>query len=161
MNWWCVQTEPQREQLVHLLLKRHGFEPYAPRIKHHGRIAWLFPTYVFVAAREQFYSVLWMPGVVRLLMSGDRPAHLGAEIIAELHQRESKDGFVKLPATGPQKGDQVRIIRGSFKGQIAICEGMRGKDRVRVLLELLGQVVPIVLPGKDILPVADQKRMRY
>ena len=115
-GWWCVQTESQREHLVRLLLMRDGFETYAPRILHHGRIAWLFPTYLFVAAREQFYSVLWCPGVVRLLMSGDRPAQLGAEVIGELHKRESRDGLVRLPAGPPglRKGQNVRVTKGSF-----------------------------------------------
>lgn len=164
MSWWVVQTEAQREHLVRLLLMRHGFTTYAPRIKHRGRIAWLFPTYLFVAARAQFYSVLWLPGVIRLLMAGDRPAKLPEDIVTHIRKREH-NGFVKLPNVSHhlKKGQKVRIIRGSFEGQVGLYEGMSGKDRERVLLELLGQVVPVELPGKDIapLPVADQRRMQY
>jgi len=154
-GWWCCQTESQREHLVRLLLMRNGFETYAPRIKHHGRIAWLFPTYLFIAARQQFYSVLWTPGVVRLLMSGDRPAQLGAEVIAEIHKRETRDGFVKLPAgrQGLKKGQDVRITKGSFCGHIGLFDGMNGHDRARVLLELLGRKVSVEMAQNDLAPL--------
>ena len=162
-EWWVVQTEAQREHLVRLLLMRHGFTTYAPRIKIRGRIAWLFPTYLFIAARDQFYSVLWLPGVIRLLMAGDQPAKIPEDIVTQIRKREH-NGFVRLPNASRQlrKGQKVRIVRGSFEGQVGLYEGMSGKDRERVLLELLGQVVPVELPGKDIapLPVAANQRIR-
>jgi len=155
MSWWVVQTEAQREHVVRLLLMRHGFTTYAPRIKHRGRIAWLFPAYVFVAAREQFYSVLWTPHVVRLLMSGDRPAYLAADVIAELHDRETKDGFVRLPPARPRlkTGQNVRIAKGAFCGQIGLYDGMSSHQRARVLLELLGRKVGVELPESDLVPL--------
>jgi transcription antitermination factor NusG len=155
MSWWCIQTEAQREHMVRLLLMRDGFETYAPRIKYRGRISFLFPTYLFVGAREQFYSVLWTPGVVRLLMSGDRPAHLGAEVITEIHKRESRDGFVKLPAAreGLRKGQGVRVTKGSFAGHLGLYEGMSSRDRAKVLLELLGRKVSVEMAQSDISPL--------
>ena len=89
MTWWVVQTESQREHIVRLLLMRHGFVTYAPRIKHHGRIGWLFPTYLFVGARERFYPILWTPGVVRLLMCGEHPAALPEDVVANIRKRET------------------------------------------------------------------------
>ena len=75
-------------------------------------------------------------------------------------------GLVKLPTATQvllKKGQQVRITGGSFAGQIGIYEGMSGKDRERVLLNLLGQAVPVDLPGKDVAPlnVASPSRLRY
>jgi transcriptional antiterminator RfaH len=163
-DWWVVQTEAQREHVARLLLMRLGFTTYAPRIKVRGRIAWLFPTYLFVGATERFYPILWTNGVIRLLMAGDRPARLTSSVITAIHNRE-RDGFVKLPA--PQRrlkpGQKVRIISGSFQGQIGLWQGMSGRDRERVLLDLLGQAVPVELPAKDITPlgIADRPRLRY
>jgi transcription antitermination factor NusG len=154
-GWWCVQTRAQREHMVRLLLMRHGFETYAPRIKHHGRIAFLFPTYLFIAARKQFYSVLKTPGVVRLLMCGDQPADLGAEVITEIHKRESRDGLVRLPAArqGLVKGQGVRVTKGSFCGHIGLYDGMSSHERVRVLLELLGRKVSVEMAESDLTPL--------
>ena len=163
-DWWVVQTEANFEHVARLLLMRLGFITYAPRIKIRGRIARLFPTYLFVGAREQFYPILWTNRVVRLLMAGDRPASVKGEIVTHIRKREV-GGFVKLPLPNRRlkPGQKVRIISGSFQGQIGLYEGMSGHDRERVLLELLGQAVPVELPAKDITPlgIADRPRLRY
>jgi transcriptional antiterminator RfaH len=150
-SWWICQTEVQREHLVRLLLMRHGFTTYAPRIKHRGRIAFLFPTYVFVGAAAQWSPIRWTRGVTQVLMSGNQPARLPHKIIAELHSRE-RDGFVKLPTQqrGLRKGQNVRIVRGSFCDQIGLYDGMSSHDRARVLLELLGRKVTVDLPENDV-----------
>jgi transcription antitermination factor NusG len=46
-----------------------------------------------------------------------------------------------------QRGDRVRITRGIFAGQLAPFDGMRPRERVAVLLQLLG---PVELPKGDI-----------
>ena len=150
-----TDRESQREYFVISQLDRLGFSTYAPRIKHRRRIAWLFPTYLFVAETAQFYPVLWCPRVIRLLMCGDRPARLDERIVSEIHSREAKDGFVKLPAAGPRlvKGQNVRIAAGAMVGQIGIYQGMSSHDRVKVLLELLGRKVSVELKDFAIVPL--------
>jgi transcription antitermination factor NusG len=84
--------------------------------------------------------------------------------VNQIRKREQK-GLVKLPKVSQvlKKGQRIRVIRGNFEGHIGLYEGMSGKDRERVLLELLGQAVSVELPGKDIAPldVAREMRMRY
>jgi hypothetical protein len=46
--------------------------------------------------------------------------------------------------------DPVRIWRGRLAGRLGLYAGMRGGERVEVLLELLGRVT---LPRDDIEPV--------
>ena len=162
-DWWVCQTEANFERVARLLLMRLEFVTYAPRIKVRGRIAFLFPTYLFVAKGEQFYPILRTPHVVRLLMAGDRPAILRSEIVTNIRKREVA-GFVKLPLPNRLKpGQKVRITSGSFTGQTGLYQGQSSRDRERVLLELLGQVVSVELPGKDIAPlgVADRPTLRY
>ena len=49
---------------------------------------------------------------------------------------------------GPRRfGDRVRITRGVFAGQLALFDGMRARERVEVLLQILGRVE---LPKGDI-----------
>ena len=143
------------------------YPSYFPRIKVHGRIQPLFPAYVFVLIGDKpFYPVRWCPHVIRLLMSGDHPAWVSDSIINEIQRREDENGLVQLPKPAQRfhKGQQVRVVRGALEGQIGLYENMSGKDRERVLLELLGQTVPVDLPGKDIAPlnvVGNQSRIRY
>ena len=164
MSFWAVvQTETQREHAVRLLLMRASYETYLPRIKVRNRITPLFPSYLFVRlAQRQFYPVMWTPHVTRLLMAGDRPAQLPEDVVNQIRKREH-NGIVKLPTRQFRKGQKVRIIGGSFKGHIGLYEGMSGKDRQRILLELLGQSVPIELSGKDIAPlnVASNRILSY
>ena len=148
MNWAVVQTQSQREHAVRLLLMRIGFETYLPRIKHRGRIAPLFPSYVFVRIVDRWYPVRWIPYVIRLIMAGEQPAAVPETFMAEIRKRE-RNGFVKLPL--PFKpGQKVRISKGSFAGHIGVYAGMSGKQRERVLLELLGQIVQVELPAANL-----------
>jgi transcription antitermination factor NusG len=85
-------------------------------------------------------------------MAGDRPAQLSEDIVSQIRKREH-NGIVKLPSRQFRKGQKVQITRGSFKGYIGLYEGISGKDRQRILLELLGQTVPVELSEKDIAPL--------
>jgi transcriptional antiterminator RfaH len=156
MSFWAiVQTETQREHTARLMLMRQGFETYMPRIRiNTDRIALLFPTYIFCRIIDRWYSARWTIGVTRMLMDGDQPARISEQILEEIRQREV-GGFVKLPKqnNGKRPGDKVKIIRGSFEGRLAIFDGMSGKERERVLLELLGQLVPVELPSRDVIPL--------
>jgi transcription antitermination factor NusG len=154
LSWWVCQCQTQREHLVRLLLMRHGYETYAPRIKVRGRISFLFPAYLFIRAEQRFYTVLWTPGVVRLLMTGDRPSCLVEDIVNNIRKQE-KGGFVKPPSTAKilEKGQNIRVTSGSFLGHIGIYDGMNSKDRVRVLLDLLGRKVSVEIGQKDIQPL--------
>lgn len=155
MSWWVCQCETQREHMVRLLLMRYGYDTYAPRIKVRGRISFLFPAYMFIRAESRFYKILWTPGVVRLLMTGDRPSCLIEDVIANIRKQE-KGGFVKLPSTakGLEKGQNIRVTSGNFLGHVGIYDGMSSKDRARVLLDLLGRKVSVELANKDVAPLS-------
>jgi transcription antitermination factor NusG len=152
--WAVVQTETQREHIARTLIMRAGYETYAPRIKTKRGSALLFPTYIFVRIIDRWYDVRWTPGVLRVLMATDeRPARLGDEIVLGFRRREVR-GFVKLPGPKrPRRGQKVRITRGSFEGHVALYDGMSGPERERVLLALLGQMVTVELPARDVAPL--------
>ena len=166
MSFWAVvQTETQREHIARLLLMRLGYETYAPRIKIKQRVALLFPSYVFCRVIDRWYPILWTPGVLRVLMSGERPAALNEKIITSLRRREF-GGFVKLPSKSLRRGTKLKVIRGPFEGHIVLHDGMTGADRQRVLLAALGQDVTLELPKKDLvvlpgLAVFDFNASRY
>ena len=122
-------------------------------VGHRGRISPLFPSYLFVRSTDRWYPVRWIDHVVRLLMSGDHPAQLPEAVVTSIRKREI-GGFIKVPSP-PQlrKGQHVRVIRGSFEGLLAIHQGMRSRERVWVLLNLMGQQVPVELPSRDLAPL--------
>jgi transcriptional antiterminator RfaH len=144
--YWTV-AQVTRPELVQKLLKREGYETYSPKIKVHRRAMALFPGYLMVKVVLRWHPVRWCPGVLRMLMNGERPAKLPDHIIAELYAREVR-GFVKLVREpgALEKGQRVRVLTGTFAGRIGIYDGMSNAARERVLLEWLGQSVPAIMP---------------
>ncbi len=72
-------------------------------------------------------------------------------MIQGLRARESADGLIELPRPpGLRRGDQIRIVSGPFENQLAIFEGMRPRERVEVLLALLGAERRIEVSRRDI-----------
>jgi len=153
--WAVVQTQTRREQTVQVFLERAGFETYLPRIRTGERSAPLFPCYVLVEIVSRWYPIAWTAGVQRVLMAGEHPARLKDDVVESLRRREV-EGFVKLPKkpNALQPGQQVRILSGSFEGHVALYQGMTGQERERVLLELLGQMVPVELPAGNLAPLS-------
>jgi transcriptional antiterminator RfaH len=148
MSYWTVaQTESQRERVAADHLERSGFEVYLPRIKNRKKkVEPLFPCYLFVRIELHWHTINATIGVLRVLTVCDHPAILPDKVLEEIRARENPHGFVRLPKARP--GKQVRILRGSFADHVGIYEGASGKDRERVLLALLGRMVPVdVLPG--------------
>jgi transcriptional antiterminator RfaH len=109
----------------------------------------LFPCYLFVAFDRQ--SQRWRcisstVGVNRILCNGDEPAVVADAVIEALRQREGKNGLIELPkAPAFAAGDKVRLVKGAFGDCIGLFEGMRDKERVSVLLDLLGRKVRLLL----------------
>jgi transcription antitermination factor NusG len=168
MAYWSVaQTENRRESTAADWLKRAGFETYLPKIKvvrqvvrghtrsHErmrtiSRVEPLFPSYLFVHIVDRWYSIANTVGVIQLLLAGDQPAPISDKEINEIRAKE-RGGLIRLPPLpGLKRGDQVRVLRGTFADHIGIYDGMSGKQRERVLLDLLGQRVPVHLPSADI-----------
>ena len=158
MSYWaCAQLETRRERTALHFLGLNGFTTYAPRIRTHQpsrdgeRSTWLFPGYAFVWIELQWHAARWSPGVIRLVSGGGaEPAKVPVSVIEDLRSRE-RDGYVLLPQPpGLKRGDKVRIVHGALNGSLAIFEGMRSRQRVEVLLMLLGTQRRVDLPKADV-----------
>ena len=65
-----------------------------------------------------------------------------------------RDGLIELPkAPALQPGDRVRITSGPFSGHLALYQGMTPRERVAVLLQLLGGQQRTELAASAIEPV--------
>jgi len=156
--WTCAQVEPHQERAAQHFLGLNGFETYCPRLRvirrSHGRRIetrpCLFPSYLFVVVVTGWWSARWCPHVVRLILNGATPAVVGDQIITEIRQREV-DGLIELaPPPALRRGTRVRILYGPFTGHLAIFADMKPRQRVEVLLQLLGGVQRVTLAKKDI-----------
>lgn len=147
--YYVVQTNPQRENFVGERLS--SLNPYVPQFKNlKGRIAPLFPGYIFVPAMPNWACICNTAGVRQLLMAGEHPAYLAAKVIAKWKAKE-RGGLVQLPPPPRfREGERLTILRGSLKHRSVVYAGMSGKDRERVLIEMLGQHVTILVATADL-----------
>ena len=76
-HWFVVYSKPRREASAQFHLERRGIEVFAPKmslpayLERRTQLVPLFPNYLFVRLDpvEDFYTVLWSPGVSRFITS--------------------------------------------------------------------------------------------
>jgi transcriptional antiterminator RfaH len=156
-HWYLAQTHAHSENKAAANLIRQGYSIYIPRYlkrrSHARRVesvpAPLFPCYLFVAfnvVTERWHSIQSTWGVSRLIRHGDAPALVPETVILNLREREDENGFVRLnPRPNLASGDEIRVVGGVFDTCLGLFEGMAERDRVAVLLELLGRKVRVLL----------------
>ena len=92
MAYWSVaQVDSHRVNLVVHYLELAGHAVYAPRIaaatSKRRTTTLLFPSYVFVQIEVSWWHARWAPGVLRLILNGERPARVPDRVISELRNR--------------------------------------------------------------------------
>jgi transcriptional antiterminator RfaH len=151
--WACAQLQPARERLALHTLALAGYVTYLPRLRQHrvsrGRrieaTPALFPGYAFVLVELQWHTARWAPGVVRIVLDGAAPARVPDAVIAEIRSRE-RGGLVELPRLPRFKpGDRVRVLHGPLAGHVGLYAGMKPRERVEVLLAILGGAQRVTL----------------
>lgn len=159
-RWYVAQTHPHAEVKASLHLTRQGFEIYLPRYlkkrRHARRVetvaAPLYPGYVFVAIDrevQRWRSIQSTIGVSRLVCRGDDPAAVPKGIIEELKHRQDESGLIRIERRARfNPGDTVRVVEGVFSDCLGLYEGMDDRERVAILLDLLGRKVRVVLASE-------------
>jgi len=158
MSWYAAYTQPRSEVKAAHHLMEQGFEIYLPRYSkrrsHARRIdtvsAPLFPGYVFVAMdieRVAWRCIDSTVGVSYLVRRGDRPAAVPADVIDALRATEDDQGHIKFNLVEHLRpGEQVSIMGGPFDSLVGTFARMNDRERVVVLLELMGRPTPTVVP---------------
>ncbi len=159
-RWYVAQTHSRAERKAAEHLSRQGFPTYLPcylkRRRHARRVetisAPLFPRYLFVAvdmATQRWRSIQSTIGVLQLVRNGEEPAEINSRIIEELKNRECERGFIQLDQRPKfQLGDKLRVIDGVFSGGFGLFDGMTDRDRVTILLDILGRKVRVRLDAE-------------
>jgi transcriptional antiterminator RfaH len=156
-RWFVAHTHPHAEGKATAHLNRQGFEIYLPRYlkrrRHARRIetvaAPLFPRYLFVAIdlnAQRWRSIYSTIGISRLVCNGDDPTPVPAGVVEALKGREDTNGFIKLDSRPRfRAGDKIRVLEGAFSSCLGLFEGMAERERIAILLDLLGRKVRVVM----------------
>lgn len=155
--WYAVHTHPREEQKALNHLRRQQYCVYLPsclKTVRHARkseqvIRPFFPRYLFVqldVAIEGWRSIRSTVGVADIVSFGNRPTPLPAGVIEALQAQEDGDGYIHFVDQPSLKlGDAVEIVSGPFASQFGLCAGSSDKERVAILLDLLGRKVRVML----------------
>lgn len=156
-RWYVAQTQAHGEERARLNLERQGFHTYLPhyrRERRHARRrdivkAPLFPGYVFVhldLEEEPWRSINGTFGVSHLVCHGERPAPVPEGVVEAIAGRASTDGLIELQPPALRRGDALRIVSGALAECRGLFERMADRDRVVLLLDLLGRQVRVEAP---------------
>jgi transcriptional antiterminator RfaH len=163
--WFVVQTQVNAEAKAARNLLQQGFEIYLPRYlkcRSHARkidkvAVPLFPRYMFVRidiATQRWRSVQSTFGVASLVFNGSEPVPVPAQVLRTLRAREDESGYVKLDKRPKfAQGDEVRVIAGAFAENLALFDGLADRDRIVILLDMLGRKVCVSIEA-DMVAVA-------
>lgn len=160
-GWYLVYAKVRQERVAQENLLRQGYETYLPlmrQVRRRGgrRIAGIgpmFPRYLFIHLDNQ--SDNWSPirstlGVVSLVRFGREAAQVPDGLIGALRQREDEQGLQMFPGDEYQPGSRVRITEGSFAGYEGVFLAKSSRDRVVLLLDILGKYTRAVV-GVDVI----------
>lgn len=163
LGWFCLRAAGRREHLAALTLAhRAEVEAFAPRIRVRRELRAggvqttteaLFPGYVFARFHypEQVRQVVSTKDVLGLVAFGGPPPRLADDTIAHLRQHATPPTTAALSPVF-EEGDWVRLAAGCFRGtEGRVRHSPAGRDRVCVLLSLLGHDVEISVPADQLI----------
>lgn len=112
----------------------------------------LFPGYVFVKTDldpHEYIEILKTAGAVRILGNKDGPVPVLQEAVESLKIMVARDAQV-ITGNRLKKGDRVMVVYGPFAGVTGFFVRTRGKGRVVVNIEVLGQSAAVDVDEEDV-----------
>lgn len=158
MSWIVAMTKPNCEQIAAVNLTRQSYENYYPRFleakpNKDPVIKPLFPRYIFIYIKDQFYSIKGTRGISYVLWGEAGPQTIPDFEVERLKGYEDKNGLVRLAS--PEKfapGQAVKATEGPFVGLPMIYDGMSIHDRVNVLIAMMGRQTRTEIDERVLVP---------
>jgi len=166
-NWFVITAHSRRERWAAENIRNQGAEAYVPVMEVRGKRGQIkahtepvFPGYVFARTTGQWRFLLGTFGVRSLLMTGDLPSTLSDKEIRRLKARET-DGVVMLPRLPTNKLRAMRkgvrvMVKGenALAGMYGVYDGMGPQQRCKVLLDVMGRTVPMLVASDQLEEIA-------
>lgn len=152
-QWYVVRTQTKRERLAAGHLRElEDVEVFCPMLRYRkatrrGKVWWeeaLFPSYVLAKFQmsEQERAVSFCQGVRGFVKFGSAIPAVPNWFVEEMKQTWQGQAENDILTVKPrfEKGDEVELAHGPLQGlKGSVVEVMPGIERVKVLLEFLGQ----------------------
>ena len=154
-KWLIASYKSNEVKRVESNLLNQNFDYYLPKItikkiNSNAKEEVLFPGYIFVNTNPENYSALkYTKGIKNIIKFGDNIPCISNKDIKSLQIAEDSS---KVDPVIPQLqvGEDVLISKGSLRGSIVKICSLPCRERVGVLLTLLGSMRKVTLPIKDL-----------
>lgn len=159
-SWYVLHTKSRFENVVNEGLAKKSIDVFLPKIKvrskRRDRKAMiqvpLFPGYMFVKTDLNPYEhieIVKTVGAVRIIGNKDGPLAVPQESIESLKIIVAGNSSVTT-GTRLRKGNIVMVINGLFAGATGTFIRYKGKERVVVYIEALGQFASVEVSEDDV-----------
>lgn len=164
-QWYCVRTQTKREAIAASHLREvEEVDVFCPRLRYRkatrrGKIWWvepMFPGYIMAKFKlaQHERTVTFCQGVRGLVKFGNEAPVVPASFVESLqhdlatkfHENEESGVDEETIILTPSLfvGDEVEVATGPLRGmQGTILEIAPAQERLKVLLEFLGQEQPV------------------
>jgi transcription antitermination factor NusG len=161
-SWYCLRTHPKHETVAAAHLRQvPGVVVFHPQLllMRWTRRGWmrrsesLFPNYVFAqfTLETTLEKVRYTPAVKKVLEFGGKVPPIPDPVIGELRST-MQAAMSEVFRDAPVAGEEVEIAKGPFEGLKGKVIWVRpAKERVKVLLDILGNSVPAELSLESVL----------
>jgi transcriptional antiterminator RfaH len=159
LAWYCARTKPKHEHIAAANVRKMlGLEVFHPRLRveratRRGIVRLnepLFPCYIFVRCviEDGLADIQHTNGISSLVHFGDRIPTVSDSVIGELQECFSSEELITVQdCISP--GDEVTVGDGAFAGMRAfVLRVMPARQRVQVLLDILGRPTPVEVDRK-------------
>lgn len=154
--WYLLVTKPRGEEKAQRNLENQDYRAWLPRIRERKRVgggyrnvvAPMFPRYLFVrleAGVEDWGPIRSTPGVSGLVRFGMWPPPVPDALVVGLMRTMDSTGVCDLSRPAVQPGERVRVLEGAMAGYEGVCQARNGRERVTILLDIVGRQTPVTL----------------
>jgi transcriptional antiterminator RfaH len=150
-NWYLLRCKPKQDSRAAKLLEQQNYEVCCPLVwvnksktlTPRNALEPLFPGYIFIRINREhanWVAIRSTSGVRDFVRFGKKIAWVHSDVVDKIHVQAEILSNKPVIATDLLKGDEVFITEGCFQGLKAIYQCRSGKDRVSVLINVLGRL---------------------
>ena len=151
--WFVLRSQTKREHIAAKILANiEDVEVFCPRIRfkkatRRGKIWWvepMFPGYLLAKFHFPTLSrqVTASHGISGIVNFGGETPYLSDDVVEQIQnliKEHSEEDIIEFKPN-IEEGDEIEVADGAFKGVTGtVIEPLPSQERVKVLIELLGQ----------------------
>jgi len=153
-NWFIFTYYVLKENILYNNMLNQGFDCFIPKVKviknNKKREMNLFPGYGFAYIDpSKLSSLKYTKGIKTVLRQGKGYASISSAEISNLILH-SENTLTNPIIYKPKIGDTIKIDKGAFENNLAQVIGLKGNDRIKLMLNFLSREIIIDFDLKNI-----------